>query len=201
MILVCHRVSFPSTPAPANVSKCILEYLHMDVWGPASVSSHSGCVYFLSVIDDFSRKVWCFFMRHKSDVFEKLKTWKILIETQTGKKIKAIRTDNGLEFCNNQIDDLCDGFGIKRHKTVPYTPQQNGVAERMNMTLLEKVRCMLSKSGLSKKFWGEALLTATYLVNRSPSVPLVGQCPEYVFYGKPLDFFSPKGFWLYCLCA
>ena len=68
----------------------------MDVWGPASVSPHSGCVYFLSVIDDFSRKVWCFLKRHKSEVFEKLKTWKILIETQTGKKIKAIRTDNGL---------------------------------------------------------------------------------------------------------
>ena len=115
--------------------------------GPASVSSHSGSVYFLSIIDDFSRKVWCFLMKNKSEVFEKFLTWKNLVENQTGKTIKVIRTDNGLEFCNSQMDALCSKFGIKRHKTTPYTPQQNGVAERMNRTLLEKVRCLLSKRG------------------------------------------------------
>ena len=63
-----HRVSFP-TPVTENVSQAVLEYLHMDVWGPASVTTHSGSVYFLSIVDDFSRKVWCFLLKQKSDVF------------------------------------------------------------------------------------------------------------------------------------
>ncbi|KAL0318336.1 UNVERIFIED_CONTAM: Retrovirus-related Pol polyprotein from transposon TNT 1-94 [Sesamum angustifolium] len=117
-------------------------------------------------------------MKHKSDVFENFRKWKILVENQTGKKLKVLRTDNGLEFCNQSFSNLCDECGIKRHKTNPYTPQQNGVAERMNRTLLEKVRCMLISSGLPKSFWGEALITAAYLINRSPSVPLNGKIPE-----------------------
>ena len=181
-----HRVSFP-TSMPVSVSKDVLEYLHADVWGPSSVTSHGGCSYFLSVVDDFSRKVWVFLLKHKSDVFEKFKNWMCFVENQTGKKIKTLRTDNGLEFCNSQLNDLCVTSGIRRHKTVPYTPQQNGVAERMNRTLLERVRCLLSLSGLSKSFWGEALHTAAYLINRSPSVPLKWKCPESVFVGKPLN--------------
>ncbi|KAK4397943.1 Retrovirus-related Pol polyprotein from transposon TNT 1-94 [Sesamum angolense] len=86
---------------------------------------------------------------------------------------------------------LCDEFGIKRHKTTPYTPQQNGVAER---TLLNKVRCLLISSGLSKTFWGEALSTAVYLINRSPSVPLLGKIPECMWTGKDVDISSLRIF-------
>ncbi|CAH9089803.1 unnamed protein product [Cuscuta europaea] len=92
------------------------------------------------------------------------------------------------------MDRLCVESGIRRHKTVPYTPQQNGLAERMNRTLLDKVRSMLATSGLPKKFWGEAVNTATYLINRSPSVPLEGKCPESVFSKKPLDLSNLKVF-------
>ncbi|CAH9139773.1 unnamed protein product [Cuscuta epithymum] len=190
-----HRVSFPISTFP-NQSKCvdILEYLHADVWGPSSVPTQGGNQYFLSIIDDYSRKVWVLLMKQKSEVFEKFKNWKIMIENQTGKKIKALRTDNGLEFCNKQMNDLCATWGIKRHKSVPYTPQQNGVAERMNRSLLERVRAMLATSGLSKKFWGETLNTAAYLINRSPSVPLGGKCPESVFTGKKLDLTNLRVF-------
>ncbi|KAL2231405.1 UNVERIFIED_CONTAM: Retrovirus-related Pol polyprotein from transposon TNT 1-94 [Sesamum indicum] len=82
---------------------------------------------------------------------------------------------------------MCDKFGIKRHKTNPYTPQQNGVAERMNRTLLEKVRCLLISSGLPKSFWGEAVLTAAHLINLSPSVPLFGKTPDFMWNGKLPD--------------
>ena len=157
------------------------------MWGPSSVPTHGENQYFLSIIDDYSRKVWVLLMKQKSEVFDKFKNWKIMIENQMGKKIKTLRTDNGLEFCNKQLNDLCTTWGIKRHKSVPYTPQQNGIAERMNRTLLERVRAILATSGLSKKFWGEAVCTAAYLINRSPSVPLGGKCPEFVFTGKPLD--------------
>lgn len=184
-----HKVQFPVSSYP-NMSKCadILEYLHADVWGPSGEPTQGGNRYFLSIIDDFSRKVWVFLMKHKSDVFMLFKNWKIKIELQTGKKIKALRTDNGLEFCNKPLDDLCVESGIKRHRSVPYTPQQNGVAERMNRTLLERVRSLLATSGLAKNFWGEAVHTAAYIINRSPSVPLKGKCPESVFTGKPIEF-------------
>ncbi|KAL0330748.1 UNVERIFIED_CONTAM: Retrovirus-related Pol polyprotein from transposon TNT 1-94 [Sesamum angustifolium] len=133
-------------------------------------------------------------MKHKSEAFEKFRNWKTLVENQTGQRLKALRTDNGLEFCNQNFSDLCKEFGIKRHKTTPYTPQQNGVAERMNRTLLNKVRCLLISSGLPKIFWGEALLTAAYLINRSPSVPLSGKIPECIWTDSDVNLSSLRIF-------
>ncbi|KAL2238396.1 UNVERIFIED_CONTAM: Retrovirus-related Pol polyprotein from transposon TNT 1-94 [Sesamum indicum] len=183
-----HKVHFP-TPSQSlpSMSSCILDYVHADVWGPSSVPTHGGNRYFLSIIDNYSRKVFVFLMKHKSEVFEKFTKWKSLVENQTGKKVKTLRTDNGLEFCNKDFSNLCDKFGIKRHKTNPYTPQQNGVAERMNRTLLDKVRCMLISSGLPKSFWGEAILTAAHLINLSPSVPLSGKTPDFVWNDRKPD--------------
>ncbi|KAL2243923.1 UNVERIFIED_CONTAM: Retrovirus-related Pol polyprotein from transposon TNT 1-94 [Sesamum indicum] len=112
-----------------------------DDCGPSSVPTHGGNRYFLSIIDNFSRKIF--------RVYEK--------------------------------------FGIKRHRTNPYTPQQNGVAERMNRTLLDKVRCMLISFRLPKSFWGEAILTAVYLINWSPFVPLSGKTPDFMWTGRKSD--------------
>ncbi|KAL2531862.1 Uncharacterized protein Adt_05213 [Abeliophyllum distichum] len=97
-----------------------------------------------------------------------------MIENITGKKIKFLRTDNGLEFGNSEFDKMCVENGITGHKTVPYTPQQNGVAERMNRTLLDKVRGMMISSNVPKLFWGEAVMTACYLINLTPSTALNG---------------------------
>ncbi|KAL2253784.1 UNVERIFIED_CONTAM: Retrovirus-related Pol polyprotein from transposon TNT 1-94 [Sesamum indicum] len=183
-----HRVHFPTSPSPnPSMSTCILDYVHADVWGPSNVPTHGGNRYFLSIIDNYSRKVFVFLMKHKSEVFDKFEKWKIFVENQTSKKLKSLRTDNGLEFCNQQFSEMCDKSGIKRHKTNPYTPQQNGVAERMNRTLLEKVRCLLISSGLPKSFWGEAVLTAAHLINLSPSVPLFGKTPDFIWNGKLPD--------------
>ncbi|KAL2230647.1 UNVERIFIED_CONTAM: Retrovirus-related Pol polyprotein from transposon TNT 1-94 [Sesamum indicum] len=121
------------------------------------------------------------------EVFDKFEKWKILVDNETSKKLKSLRTDNGLEFYNQQFSEMCDKFGIKRHKTNPYTPQQNGVAKRMNRTVLEKVRCLLISSGLPKLFWGEAVLTAAHLINMSPSVPLSGKTPDFMWNGKLPD--------------
>ena len=105
-----------------------------------------------------------------------------------------MRTDNGLEFCNIEFDNFCKENGIMRHRTVKHTPQQNGVAERMNRTLLEKVRCMLVSSGLPNLFWGEAVMTAAYLVNRSPSTAIELKTPEYMWTGKNPDYSNLRVF-------
>ena len=93
-----------------------------------------------------------FIIKHKSEAFKIFKQWKTVVENQTGKKIKRLRTDNGLEFCSSKFNEFCKNEGISRHHIVRNTPQQHGVAERMNQTLLERVRCMLSNAGLTRRF-------------------------------------------------
>lgn len=147
----------------------VLGYLHADLWGSPNVTpSLSGKQYFLSIIDDKTRKFWLMFLKTKDEKFDKFCEWKDLVENQMNKKVKVLRTDNGLEFCNTKFDEYCKIHGIERHQTCTYTSQQNGVAERMNRTIMEKVRCLLNESGLGEEFWAEAASTAIYLINRSP---------------------------------
>ena len=162
-----------------------LDYLHSDLWGASKTKTIGGASYFLSIIDDYTRKVWVFLLKNKSDSFNTFVNWKTLIENQTGKKIKMLRTDNGLEFCSDEFNRYCQDVGIRRHNTVIKTPQQNGIAERMNRTLIERVRCMLNAAGLGKQFWGEALKTACYLINRSPSTALNFKTPQEYWTGQP----------------
>lgn len=100
------------------------------------------------------------------------------------KNVKCLRTDNGLEFCNVAFDNFCKQHGIERHRTCAYTPQQNGVAERMNRTIMEKVRCLLNESGLEEKFWAEAIATSVYVINRTPSAANDCNIPEELWLGK-----------------
>ncbi|GJT13376.1 retrovirus-related pol polyprotein from transposon TNT 1-94 [Tanacetum coccineum] len=106
--------------------------------GPSRVESMSGCRYFLSIVDDYSRRVWVYFLRHKNEAFSKFKECKQLVENQTGRKLKKLRTDNGLEFCNQEFNNLCKESGIARHVTVAGTPQYNGLAERNEQDSLEQ---------------------------------------------------------------
>ncbi|WJX64387.1 hypothetical protein P8452_49170 [Trifolium repens] len=186
-----HKVKFG---VGVHKSSRPFEYVHSDLWGPASVSTHGGGSYFLSIIDDYSRRVWVHIIKNKSDTFEKFKEWHTLIENQTGTKLKVLRTDNGLEFVSEQFNEFCRLKGIKRHRTVAYTPQQNGLAERMNRTLLERVRCMLLGAGLPKSFWGEAVNTAAYLINRCPLTGIDLKTPMEVWSGRPCDYSNLKIF-------
>ncbi|GJX10003.1 retrovirus-related pol polyprotein from transposon TNT 1-94 [Tanacetum coccineum] len=159
-----HRVSFG---VGRHTTQGVIDYVYSDLWGPSQVESLGGKRYFLSIVDDYSMRVWAYILRFKHEAFGKFKEWKQLVENQTGRTIKKLRTDNGLEFCNWEFEQLCIESGIARHLTVAGTPQHNGVAERMNKTLMDKVRCLLIQSGLPKTFWAEATCTATYLINRS----------------------------------
>ena len=111
-------------------------------------------------------------------------------------KLYLLRTDNGLEFCSNDFNNLCKAEGIVRHLTVPDTPQQNGVVERMNRTIMEKVWCMLSNTRLPKSFWSEAASTACYLINRSPSTAIEKKTPLEVWSGTPGNYSELRIF--YC---
>jgi hypothetical protein len=140
-----NQVRFPSS---AMRAEGILQLFHSDVFGLVSVPSLGKYVYYVSFIDELSRNTWIYFLRKKYEVFDRFKEFKALVDNQTEKKIKVLRIDNGGDLCGNESEELCKKFGIARHNTTPYMPQYNGVAERMNKTLMEKRRCMLSGVGL-----------------------------------------------------
>ncbi|CAB4307464.1 unnamed protein product [Prunus armeniaca] len=121
-------------------TKGILDYVHTDVWGPSKNASWGRSHYFVSFVDDFSRRIWVYTMKRKDEVLKIFLKWKNMIETQSGGKIKTLISDNGGEYKSEPFLKVCQDEGIVRHFTVKETPQQNGVAERMNRTLLEKVR-------------------------------------------------------------
>ncbi|GJU90611.1 retrovirus-related pol polyprotein from transposon TNT 1-94, partial [Tanacetum coccineum] len=138
-----HRVSFG---VGRHTTQGVIDYVHSDLWGPSQVESLGGKRYFLSIADDYSRRVWVYIL--KFEAFGKFKEWKQLVENQTGRTVKKLRTDNGLEFCNREFEQLCIENGIARHLTITGTPQQNGIAERMNRTLMDKVRSIEKKTPL-----------------------------------------------------
>ena len=148
----------------------------------------------MSIIDDYARRVWVFILKHKDHALETFKRWVVLVENQTGKTVKRLRTDNGLEYCSGLYNDYCTQKWMARQHTVGGTPQQNGLAERFNKTILERVRCMLSVSGLPKTFWAEAVKTACYLINRCPSSAIQFKTPQEVWSGKPPKYDNLKIF-------
>lgn len=169
--------------AGKHTSKSPLDYAHCDLWGPAQPATMGGGRYFMSIIDDYTRKVWVYILKEKSQAFEKFKEWCTEMKLKKSTILKCLRTNKDLEFLSGEFDSFCKANGIQRHRTVPSNPQQNGVAERMNRTLLERVRCMLLSVGLSKEFWGEAICTATVLINNSPSPAIGNEIPDVRWYG------------------
>ena len=125
-----------------------LELVHTDVWWPTQVSSLGGSHYYVTFIDDATRKVWVYFLRQKYDVFQTFKKWKCLVENETSKKLRCLRSGNGGEYCSKEFEGYCSTNGIYRHKTIPRTPQDNGVVERMNRIIMEHARSMWLYVGL-----------------------------------------------------
>src|SRR5207249_5721498 len=141
----------------------------MDVARPKRTKSLNGARYFVVFVDDKSRMSEVRFLREKGEAYEAFVSFKNLVENQTGRRIKTVMSDNGLEFCNKRFDELLQKSGIKRRLTIPHTPQQNGVAERMIRTLVDKARCLMIQSGLPPSFWAEAVATANHIHNRCPT--------------------------------
>ena len=148
-------------------AKTPLHLVHSDLMGPLEHPSISGSKYVLTFIDDQRRRIWVYFLKNKDEVFGKFKKFKAFVEKQSGKSIKILSTDNGKEYVNKEFDHYCKYNGIKREHTVPYTPQQNGVAERKNRTLMEMARCMLGNMFVPYKYCAEAVHTSLYFLNQS----------------------------------
>uniref|UniRef100_A0A2N9J8U9 Integrase catalytic domain-containing protein n=1 Tax=Fagus sylvatica TaxID=28930 RepID=A0A2N9J8U9_FAGSY len=170
------------------------DLVYSDVCGPIEVKSLGGNRYFVTFIDDASRKVWVYVLKTKDQVFQLFKKFHAMVEREKGKSLKCLRTDNRGEYTSNEFENYCSEYGIRHEKTVPGTPQHNGVAERINRTIVEKVRCMLRMAKLPKSFWAEAVQTACYLINRSPSVPLDFDIPERVWTGEDASYAHLKVF-------
>jgi transposase InsO family protein len=159
------KTAFPSSDSRATR---IFDLIHSDVCGPISSASFTGFLYYVIFIDDFSRKSWIFFMKTKGHVFSRFQEFKALVENQTGKKIRVLRTDNGGEYTSKEFMDFCAEEGVRRELTVLYNPQQNGVAERKNKAIVGAARAMLQDQGLPLFLWAEACYTVVYLQNMSP---------------------------------
>jgi hypothetical protein len=185
----CTLGKYTKTAFPSSDSRAagILDLIHSDVCGPMSSASLTGSLYYVVFIDDFSRKSWIFFMKTKGQVFSRFQEFKALVENQTGKKIRVLRSDNGGEYTSKEFMDFCAGEGIRRELTVPYNPQQNGVAERKNRAIVGAARAMLHDQGLPLFLWAEACYTAVYLQNRSPHRAVGSMTPEEAFSGKKLE--------------
>ncbi|KAL0385511.1 UNVERIFIED_CONTAM: Copia protein [Sesamum radiatum] len=190
-----HRLSFPSS---SSTTLKPFELIHVDVWGPYHQASLSNCHYFLTIVDDHSRATWTYLMRHKSQSSTLLNRFFQSVKTQFDSSVKCIRTDDGSEFLSHDCQTLFSSLGIAHQKTCPYTPQQNGLVERRHKQLLELARSLIFQAHLPTTFWGEALLAATYLLNRLPSSVLSWKTPYELLHKQPPSYDNLRVF--RCLC-
>ncbi|GJV65174.1 retrovirus-related pol polyprotein from transposon TNT 1-94, partial [Tanacetum coccineum] len=188
-----HRASC-KTKTVSSISQP-LQMLHMDLFGPTFVKSLMKKMYCLIVTDDFSRFSWDFFLATKDKTSEILKTFITSIENLIDLRVKVIRCDNGTEFKNRVMNQFYEMKGIKREFSVARTPQQNGVAERKNKTLIEAARTMLADSKLPTTLWTEAVNTACYVQNRVLVIKPHNKTPYELFLGRKhvLSFMRPFG--------
>ena len=161
-----------------------LELLHMDLVGPSQVASLSGKHYTYVIVDDYSRFTWVAFLTHKSDAFETFKCFAKRVQNEKGYFITTLRSDHGKEFENEAFKNFCSKRGISHNFSCPRTPQQNGVVERKNRTLIEMARTMLNEYDLPTYFWVEAINTSCYILNRVSKRPILNKTPYELWNGK-----------------
>lgn len=180
------RKPFPTLGEIRSSSK--LQLVHSDICGPMQTESIGGASYFITFTDDYSRCCAVYYMKHKSEALEKFKEFEAATTNEAGRQIGVLRTDNGGEYLSVEFQDYLKQKGIKHQLTAPYSPQQNGVAERMNRTLVESARSMIAHAGLPNTYWAEAISTAAYVRNRmSTSAFKQNKSPYERWYGRKPD--------------
>ncbi|XP_057749111.1 retrovirus-related Pol polyprotein from transposon RE1 isoform X1 [Arachis stenosperma] len=177
--LKSHRAPYYSQPYHASKP---FHLIHSDVWGPSKITTQFGKKWFVTFIDDHTRLCWIYLMHEKSEVSKIFQYFSTMVETQFDTKISILRSDNGTEYFNKNLGEFLQKKGIQHQSTCPNTPQQNGIAERKNKHLLEVARAIMFEGNVPKYLWGDAVLTAAYLINRMPT--------RVLNYCTPLDTFK-----------
>ncbi|KAL8157792.1 hypothetical protein AgCh_002484 [Apium graveolens] len=177
-------------PFPGQASfhaKKVLELIHGDLCGLITPATLGGNRYFLLFVDDFSRMMWAYMLASKDEALQAFKKFKVQVEREHANKIKVLRTDRGGEFCSKEFKEYCEGHVIIRHFTAPYTPQQNGVVERRNRTIVAMARSFLKERKVPSTLWGEAIRHSVYVLNRLPTRALTGMTPYEAWKGTKPD--------------
>ncbi|CAO2836221.1 unnamed protein product [Amaranthus hypochondriacus] len=165
-------------------AKAPLQLVHTDICGPLEPISLGGNRYFITFIDDYSRKLWVFMLKEKSAAFDTFMHFKARVELESGYKLKTLRSDRGGEYKSNLFKNYCKATGIRQQFTASYTPQQNGIAERKNRTILDMTRSILKERGLPKQFWAEVVAWTTYILNRCPTKSVKDMTPQEAWSGE-----------------
>lgn len=158
--------------------------IHTNICGPINTPTWNGKNYFITFIDDFTHFTVIYLLSNKNETFELFKKYIATVETQFGTKVFRLRCYKSRENTSNAIKKFCVKKGIQTEFTVPYTPEQNGHADLIKKTLVEKGRALLLQSSFSKEIWGEAVMIATYLTNRLPSYSIFNKTPAELQFGK-----------------
>lgn len=187
--VICHTNKISELPFPGeatNSAKEILERVHSDICGPFRTRALCGAYYFATFIDEKSRYVKVYPLKSRDEIGKVFKEYKLFVENQCNRKIKCIRTDNAKEYVGGDFAKTVKESGILHQTSVARCPQQNGIAERANRTLVEMTRCLLNDSKMPDSLWVEALQTANYLRNRSLTRSIKSMTPFELFWGiKP----------------
>ena len=163
-----------------------LELVHTDLCGPITPTTPGGSKYFLLIVDDYSRYMWLELLKSKDEAHQKFKKVQAMAENEGKCRLCAFRSDRGGEFNSIEFRGYCEQLGIKHSTTTPYSPQQNGVVECRNQTVVEMACCLLKSMAVPSYFWTEAVKTAVYLLNRAPTRSLDGVMPYEAWHGhKP----------------
>ncbi|XP_074284115.1 uncharacterized protein LOC141608671 [Silene latifolia] len=163
----------------------LFHLIHCDIWGPYKASTLSGSHYFLTIVYDHSRSVWVHLMKDRGEVGDLMKYFCKMVHTQFGKQVKIVQSDNGTEFLSGPLKHFYSENGMVFQTSMIDTPQQNGRVERKHRHILEKARALRFQANLPIHFWGECVLTAAYLINRTPTKILAGRTPYELLHGEP----------------
>lgn len=195
---ICFRAKQTRKVFPESFNKATASFalIHCDVWGPYRTPSSCGAVYFLTIVDDFSRAVWTYLMLAKSEVPSLLQNFCTMSERQFEKQVKTVRSDNGTEFM--ALTSYFQKQGIEHQTSCVDTPQQNGRVERKHRHILNVARACLFQARLPISFWGESILAAAHIINRTPTPILYGKTPYEILHGSLPSYDLLRVFG--CLC-
>jgi transposase InsO family protein len=184
---VCMLTKQRRLPFPQQSSfraKERLELVHGDLCGPVTPATPGGRRYFLLLVDDLSRYRWVVLLGSKGEAADVIRRAQAAAEAECGRQLRVLRTDIGGEFTTAEFASYCADEGVQRHYSAPYSPQQNGVVERHNQTVVVMARALLKQRGMPDVFRGEAVVTAVYILNRSRTKFLNDRTPYEAWHGR-----------------